>query len=669
LIVPSLSLPRIVPFGARLCWMGWFLIGLTGSSLLRGSEVDSLYRAIRLQTQAQQWQGLCESHETLALWFRDRYRYDSALHHMQAAARWAQQAGDQIARVKLINEVGRLYFWLDDYPAAIEVLRQANELAVQVAPVKLQAKNLAYLTEVYIALGNYQQAMSQQLKGLDLSTRLGDSAGMALAYHQLGSIYWYREQYEPARAHLVKALKLYPSVGYAINRYTIKASLASIFTQQNHLGEAATYAQQSLDLAKEIDYAYGVAFSIGMLGTIAQRQQRYPEAEAKVRAAIAQMKAMNIKAEVIDYEVVLANVLIEQKRADEALPLLHQTLKLADSVGSKRYLSETYKTLAQVHEALGNTDSAFFFFKQHSQYRDSLLNEKSLEQMANLETEYQLQEQQRRIAVLEAQQQQQQNRLRLYGVGGLVLLLGLWLWWLYRRYFAQKQQVSQLERQQRKLAEEAEQLTRQQTTLQQIARDLHLPLSALRAQEQTKPHSDSSSLKDVIQQMEQRLAMLSVFAVGEAQSPPVEVDLGALVPEVIAGLPDDLRRHATRIHLNQLGMVCGQRGQLALLFHHLISNAIRFRSDDEPLIHIAATPQAPQPGRCLITIKDNGRGISPRRTTALMNYLSRGEGDSPGVGLALARQVVHMHQGQIWLDSEVEAGTTVYFHLPTQNSC
>ena len=70
-----------------------------------------------------------------------------------------------------------------------------------------------------------------------------------------------------------------------------------------------------------------------------------------------------------------------------------------------------------------------------------------------------------------------------------------------------------------------------------------------------------------------------------------------------------------------------------------------------------------------VSIRDHGMGIAPDFVQKLFNRYERYEKTSnkiigTGLGLALARQIVEMHGGKIWVESEVGKGSDFRFTLP-----
>ncbi len=115
-------------------------------------------------------------------------------------------------------------------------------------------------------------------------------------------------------------------------------------------------------------------------------------------------------------------------------------------------------------------------------------------------------------------------------------------------------------------------------------------------------------------------------------------------------LPADVR--IRRIHLEQL-------------FQNLISNALKYRSNQPPQIHLAAHVKD---GNWLFSVADNGIGIPPEHQERIFGIFKRlhtaDQYPGTGMGLAICKRIVERYHGRIWVESQSGHGSTFFFTLP-----
>jgi two-component system, chemotaxis family, sensor kinase Cph1 len=99
------------------------------------------------------------------------------------------------------------------------------------------------------------------------------------------------------------------------------------------------------------------------------------------------------------------------------------------------------------------------------------------------------------------------------------------------------------------------------------------------------------------------------------------------------------------------------------LFQNLIGNALKYRSERVPKIHVSAERTGAQ---WTFSVSDNGMGIEPRHYDRIFGIFKRLHGaDFPGTGIGLAtcRRIVERYGGRIWVESQPGEGSTFRFTL------
>ena len=142
------------------------------------------------------------------------------------------------------------------------------------------------------------------------------------------------------------------------------------------------------------------------------------------------------------------------------------------------------------------------------------------------------------------------------------------------------------------------------------------------------------------------------------------VNLENVLEEVLTNLKVPIEENKAIIAYDTLPVINGDEQLFVRLFQNLIGNAIKYRSQEHPNIHISGVKEKNQ---YLISIKDNGIGISPDYLDQIFTIFKRlhthDEYEGTGIGLAIAQKIVNQQGGQIWAESELGQGTTFYFTL------
>jgi PAS domain S-box-containing protein len=113
-----------------------------------------------------------------------------------------------------------------------------------------------------------------------------------------------------------------------------------------------------------------------------------------------------------------------------------------------------------------------------------------------------------------------------------------------------------------------------------------------------------------------------------------------------------------------LPVMMGDEIQLGQLLQNLIGNAIKFRGEKPPRIHLSSKQNA---NGWQISVQDNGIGISPEHRERVFLIFQRlhtiAEYSGTGIGLAICKKIVEGHGGRIWIESPPDGGSTISFTL------
>ena len=205
-----------------------------------------------------------------------------------------------------------------------------------------------------------------------------------------------------------------------------------------------------------------------------------------------------------------------------------------------------------------------------------------------------------------------------------------------------------------------------------VSHDLKTPLQSIEAlvswiKEDNKENLDAISLKnislieDTLETMNQLITNILKYSIaGTVLYTEESVDLNALLGEIknVLVIPEKL----TITISSNLPIVKGDKTKFQQLFQNLIGNAIKFNKKENGTVEIDCIEKD---SFYQFSVKDNGIGIEKKyhdKIFKIFHSLNKNK-ESTGIGLSIVKKIVNLYDGEIWLESSLNVGSTFYFTL------
>ncbi|HZL72073.1 MAG TPA: ATP-binding protein [Planctomycetota bacterium] len=261
------------------------------------------------------------------------------------------------------------------------------------------------------------------------------------------------------------------------------------------------------------------------------------------------------------------------------------------------------------------------------------------------------------------------GRARLDGAGRVVGLGGA------------AQDITDVRRAERDLAARARDLERSNADLEQFAyaasHDLQEPLrmvasyvTLLARRYRGKLDRDADEFiafaVDGAERMQKLIRDLLTYSRVTRTGRPMEpVDLGQTLRTAMTNLKVALDDSGACVTAEPLPTVKGDATGLTALIQNLLANAIKFRGERPPTIHLGVERRGDE---WTISVRDDGVGFDPQQAGRLFVIFQRLHGsdkyEGSGIGLAICRKIVERHGGRIWAEANPAGGATFHFTLP-----
>jgi NO-binding membrane sensor protein with MHYT domain/nitrogen-specific signal transduction histidine kinase len=243
------------------------------------------------------------------------------------------------------------------------------------------------------------------------------------------------------------------------------------------------------------------------------------------------------------------------------------------------------------------------------------------------------------------------------------------------------QGISQLELAKQALQHKSEELARSNAELEQFAyvasHDLQEPLRmvasytqllARRYQGKLDRDADefigfavdgATRMQTLIRDL---LSYSRVMTQGRSLQP---VDTRRAFDAACENLHQAIEESGVAVSVGSLPVIQADPTQMTQLFQNLLGNALKYRNERTPRIHVDARSAEKS---WLFSVEDNGIGIEPQYFERIFQMFqrlhTREKYSGTGIGLAICRRIVERHGGKIWVESAPGRGSTFLFAIP-----
>ncbi|HEX5431368.1 MAG TPA: ATP-binding protein [Bryobacteraceae bacterium] len=168
--------------------------------------------------------------------------------------------------------------------------------------------------------------------------------------------------------------------------------------------------------------------------------------------------------------------------------------------------------------------------------------------------------------------------------------------------------------------------------------------------------------------MQQLLTDLLAYTrlIGESEEPASSaVNLETALGKALENCKARIDVSGATVTRDPLPAVQGYEPHFVQLLQNLVGNALKYRSEHPPRIHVSAAAEGSE---WRLGVADNGTGIEPEYHDKIFGVFKRLHGQEipgTGIGLAICQRIVERYGGRIWVESQKDRGATFYFTLPS----
>ncbi|MCB0382513.1 MAG: sensor histidine kinase [Psychroserpens sp.] len=396
-----------------------------------------------------------------------------ALSILQKALLISTENKDEFQMAKSKNNLGIVYRDLGDFDKAMQLSSEA--LTTTDSLLKASAYN--NIGVVNRNLAKYDEALKNYLNALDIYQAKGLKSEMATTYNSIGLVYSYNGINDKAIDYHLKAKAIFENLDNKKGISEVYNNIAIIYANDGDLEKALDYFKYSLEIEEDLDDKKGMAESVNNVGAVYYYLNEIDSALVYFRTSLAIEKSIGDMAGISASYNNLANVLIETKRLNGVKTYIDSAMHFATNSKIAVDIESALDNYSKYYEAKNDTKTALNYFKELVVFRDSLLNIKTNEKIAELEIEYQTEKKEKEILSQRADLAEQELELnekntQLLGLVVLAVILSLLGYLFYNQQRLKNRQLKK-ENELKDALLKIETQNRLQEQRLRISRDLH----------------------------------------------------------------------------------------------------------------------------------------------------------------------------------------------------
>jgi adenylate cyclase len=321
-------------------------------------------------------------------------------------------------------------------------LKYADEL---IALSKLE-KNYLYLHRGYYQKGNKNRLAGDLNNALNAFFKSGEAAikakfitGEGVAYMAIADVYSTMGNSDNAEIYYAKSINLLRKTNDSISLASALLNAGDEYSKNKEYNLALKYFEESSIIFDKVDYLIGTAYNLGNIGMVYAKQGNNGLAKVYISKAIQILEKLKDYYAISEYLIYMSDIYLTQNDWLTSLSYAKRSLDLAQKYGLKEQISNSNLKISELYQKAGNDRESFTYYKNYITYRDSVTNLKSVQQMADIRTNYEVSQKQVEVDLLEKdseiqklKEKKQQNII--YATAISLFLIVIITIGFYRRY-------------------------------------------------------------------------------------------------------------------------------------------------------------------------------------------------------------------------------------------
>ena len=600
---------------------------------------------------------------------------DSALFYFKKSLVLSKKLDYDVGKGRAYNSLGRTYYLLGMMDSSITASKKA------IASIKeggkseemIIADSHTALATAYSRKNEMNNAITHLLKvdSMHQTSPLRPDV-IAAAYQNLGNIYLELEEYPSAIEQFRKANRQFAKLPDGASQFyknTTNVFLGNAYLQAEKIEAADSLLSNSYSYFKNAQDQRLVAEIAGFLGQIALKRNNPVKAETYFIESFTIHKNNDRPYEAAQGALEIAKLELSKNQPEKALSYIEQANTLNLNAENSKLRQELLFYKAQAFNQKGNYKEAYKLSNQAKKLQDSLQKVQSSEKIKEIEAVYETESKDREIQLLTSQnalaeQQKKNQRNLMLGAIGITSLVGVFFFFQYRERQKTAKKLKELD-------------TAKSTFFANISHEFRTPLSLIKGP--LEDQLEQSSLKGnqrknllAAQRNTERLEGLveQLLALSKLESGAMRIQVQPTNLDSFLSAQTDSFQYVAAGKNNTYSVALQTTDKLCWVDQdiiekiclNLLGNAFKY-SPDGATIYVKSKVAN---GQLEFSVQNTGISLSEKQQKDIFIRFYQTQTNNPGsgIGLALTRELVHLHKGSVTVTSSEEKGVLFEVSIP-----
>ena len=317
----------------------------TLDSILKPFESDSLKmkQLLKNSKTSNYYAASCYALNALGIINRNISNYNTSIKYHENAQKYADSAKNVELKIISLNMIGVAYRRMDVIKPALDYHTEALKIAYSATnPSSTIRRSIAVsqnsIGNIYMALKQYDLAITQFDKSLKLEEQDNNKLGLAINYHNIGYAEEAKGNLSAALTNYQKSLDYNNAIDSEIGRVICYNSIGGIYLKQENFEEAEPIIREALEKALNLDDQFYITSSYLNLGTLEFQLNQFSIAEKNLKKALNIASSYNLKSSVADASKLLSKINEKNKKYDVALDYYQKAVEIENTILTEQNL-------------------------------------------------------------------------------------------------------------------------------------------------------------------------------------------------------------------------------------------------------------------------------------------------------------------------------------------